>query len=103
MHVAALERYAGHGSVEILVFQFSDFASVHGVGPVGAEKRYVKLVRALADFLIGVESDADFAVLYLGVLFQIGHSRYNFGDAGLVVGAEKRRAVGHDQILADIV
>ena len=103
MHVAPLDGHLGRGGVEVLVLQLADRAAVHGVGEIAAELGDVELVGAQADLLVGVEADAHLAVLDLGMSLQVGHRGDDLGDAGLVVGAEKRRAVGHDQVVAQIV
>ena len=82
------------------VLELADLAAVHRVGPVCAEAPDVKLVCALAYLLVGIEGDAYLAVLDFGMMLQIIYGRDDFGDAGLIVGAEQRRAVGDDERLA---
>ena len=102
MHIQALESDLCHCCIEVLEFQFAGFAAVHGVGKVGAKAFNVKLVSAQTDFLVGIESDANFAVLNFGVLLQIFHSGDDFGDTRLVVGAEQSGSVGDYEVLAHI-
>ena len=75
----------------------------HGVGPFAAEALDVELVGALAYLLVGVEGYAHGAVFHLGMLLHVLHGAHNLGYAGLVVGAEQCRAVGHDEVLALVV
>ena len=57
---------------------------------------------AEANFFVGIESDANFAVLNLGVLLQIFHSGDDFGDTRLVVGSEQSGSVGDYEVLAHV-
>ena len=103
MHVAAADGYLCHGGVEVLVFEFADLAAVHGVGPVGPESLHIEFVGTLAYLLVGVEGNADVAVLYFGMGFQISHGGDDFSYAGFVVGTQKGVAVGNNERLAYIV
>ena len=103
VYVAAGEGNLCHGGVEVLVLQLADGAAVHRVGPVGAEALNVELMGALADFLVRVEGYSDFTVLDFGMLLQVIDGTDDFGDAGLVVGAQEGGAVGNDKVLAYIV
>ena len=89
------------GGVEILIFQLAQRAAVNGVGVLRAEALDVEQVRAAADLLVGRKADADDAVRHIGVQQHICR-RQNFRHARLVVCAEKRGAVGDDQVLADV-
>ena len=42
-------------------------------------------------------------MLELRVLLQVGDRGHDLRHAGLVVGAEKRRAVGRDDVVADLL
>ena len=86
--------------VEILVFQLADGSAVDGIGVIRAEARDIEPVRAAADLLIGREGKLHGAVRAVGRKQQLGRGQ-NLRHAGLVVRAEKRRAVGDDQALAD--
>ncbi len=103
VHVAANECDACHGSVEVLVLELADFATVHGVCPVCAKERHVEFVGTLSDFFVGVEGYAYFSVLDFGMSLQVVDCRYDFGDAGFVVGAEESIAVGDDEVVSHIV
>ena len=71
--------------------------------PLAAELLDVEVVGAHAYLLVGVEGDAYLAVLDVGVLLQVDHGLYDLGDAGLVVGAEQRVAVGDDEVFAHVL
>ena len=77
--------------------------AVHRVGELGAELFQVDLVDAAADLLVRREQDLDRAVLDLRVLDQELRGIHDLGEAGLVVGAEQRGAVGGDDVVADLV
>ena len=51
------------------------------------------MVGAARDLLVDREADADRRVLELGMAFEVGDRGHDLGHAGLVVGAEQRRAV----------
>ena len=103
VHADTRDFYAGRGSVEVFKLQFAQFAAVHRVGPFATETLHIEFVRAQADFLVGIEGHADAAVLDFGMLLEIGHGLYDFGDARLVVGTQQGVAVGHDDVLAHVV
>ena len=77
--------------------------AVDRIGEVGAELLQVGLVDAAADFLVGREQDLDRAVLDLRIVRSGMRGVHDLGDAGLVVGAEQRGAVGGDDVVADLV
>ena len=52
MDVAALEVNAGFRSIEVLVFEFPEFASVNCIGIIHAESLYVEVIRASSDLLV---------------------------------------------------
>ena len=83
VHVKSLESYLSHSGIEVLEFEFAHFAAVHGVSEVGTEEVDIEFVSAEADFFVGIEGDANFAVLDFGVLLQIFYSGDNFGDTAL--------------------
>ena len=90
------------GCVEILVLELADCAAVDSIGVLCAEARHVKMVRALADLLVGGKGDFHRAMRKIGGQKQLCR-RENFRHACLVVRAEKRGAVGHDQALSCMV
>ena len=86
-----------------LVLDIAGGFAIHRVGEVGAELFQIDLVDAAADLLVGREQDLDRAVLDLRVLKQEMRRIHDLGEAGLVVGAEQRGAVGRDDVVADLV
>ncbi|MGY4453538.1 hypothetical protein ACVWZR_008198 [Bradyrhizobium sp. i1.3.1] len=56
-----------------------------------------------ADLLVRREQDLDGAVLHIGVVDEEMRGIHDLGDAGLVVGAQERGAVGGDDVVADLV
>ena len=77
--------------------------AVEGVGRGTAEAVEVEVIGPCADLLVGVEADPDPPVRELRVLLQVRDGRDDLGDPGLVVGAEERRPVGGDELVADVV
>ena len=73
------------GSVEVLEFQFPHVTAVHRVCPVTSEFLDIEIMGTHADFLIGVESDADIAMFHLLVIPQPAHRLYDLGNTSLVV------------------
>ena len=100
MHAHTFYIYLGRGSVEVLELQFAHVAAVHRVGPFATELLHIEVVGAHADLLVGVEGDADGAVLHLLMLLQPHHRLHDLGNASLVVGSEERMAVSHNEVFA---
>ena len=100
--VPPMESDNGGGGIEVFVLQLAQGAAVDGVGVIGAEVFEVETVRAPADLLIRRKADAD-----SGVGDVRSHQFLDGGqdlcDTGLVVGTQKGRSVGDDQVLADVV
>lgn len=103
VYVASGEGDACDSGVEVFVFEFAYFAAVHGVCPVGTEELDIEFVCALADFLVGVEGYAYFAVFDFGMLLEVVYGGDDFGDACLVVGSKQCIAVGDDECLSFVV
>ena len=61
------------------------------------------MVGTHADLLVGVEGNAYLAVLNLLMFLQIDHCLHDFGNTRLVVGSKQCGAVGHDQVLANVL
>ena len=61
------------------------------------------MVGAHTDFLVGVERHADLTVFNLLVFLQVHHGLHDFSDAGFVVGTQQCRAIGYDEVLADVL
>ena len=70
--------------------------AVHRVSAPGAEPGDVKVRRALPDFLVRREGDADGAVRDVGMRHEEGCRGDDFGHAGFVVRSQQRRAVRGD-------
>ena len=100
MHAQAVDRHVRRGRVEVFILDEGQLAAVHGIGEVRAEAGHVEQIRAAADFLVGRKADADLAVRNRLVGQQPLAQGQDHRHAGLVVRAEQRPAVGHDQILA---
>ena len=88
---------------ERLVLDIARAFAVHGVAELGAQLLDVDIVDAAADLLIRREQDLDGAVLHIAVVDEEMRGIHDLGDAGLVVGAEQRGAVGGDDVVADLV
>ena len=103
MGADALDGDGGAVGGEGLVLDIPGGFAVHRVGEIGAELFQVDLVDAAADLLVGREQDLDRAVLDLRIVDQELRRIHDLGEAGLVVGAEQRGAVGGDDVVADLV
>ena len=100
MHADTLDCDFCRGGVEVLKLKVAEVAAVHGVCPLAAELLNIEVVRAHADFLVGIEAHAYVAVLHLVVVSQPAHGLHNLGYASLVVSPEQGVAVGHDDVFA---
>ena len=96
----ALDADDGLVGGEALEDDLAALGAVEGVGDVGREVAREVGVDAAADLLVGGEGDADRAVRDLGVGEEVAGHGHDDGDAGLVVGAEERRAAGGDDVVA---
>ncbi len=103
MGVEALEGHRHRVGAEALDLELAARLAVHRVGAVGAELRDVEVLRAATDLLVGGEADPDRAVRDLRVAHQPVRRGHHLGDAGLVVGAEQRRAGGGDDRAPDLL
>ncbi|MND60955.1 hypothetical protein D3C80_521980 [compost metagenome] len=99
----ALDQDVGAIGREGLVLDRARRLAVQRITEIGAELLQVYLGDAAGDFLVGREEDADRAMLDVGIGEQIFGSGHDLGKAGLVVGAQQRRAVGGDDVVADLV
>jgi len=100
MHAHTLDSHLGCRGVEVLILQVADIAAVHRIGPFATKLLHIEMVCALADLLIGIERHADIAVLDLVMVAQIAHRLHDFGNAGLVIGTEQCRSVGHNDVFS---
>src|ERR1700735_410168 len=86
-----------------LVLNISGSFAVDSVGKIGAEFFQVDLVDSATDLFVRCEQDLDGAVLDLWIVDQETRRIHDFGNAGLVVGAEQRGAIGRYDIVAGLV
>ena len=61
------------------------------------------MVGAAGDLLVDREADADRSMLELRIPLEVRDGGHDLRDAGLVVGAEQRRTVGRDDVVADLL
>ena len=99
----ALDGDGGAVGREGFVLDIPGGFAVHRIGEVGAELFQVGLIDAAADFFVGREQDLDGAVPDIWILNQEPRCIHDLGEAGLVVGAQQRGAVGRDDVVADLV
>ena len=88
---------------EGLILDMAGCFAVDRIGELCAELFEIDLVDAAADFLIGREEDLDRPMPDIGIVDQELRCRHDLGKSGLVVGAEQRRAIGRDDVVADLV
>ncbi len=86
---------------ERLVLDLAHDRPVDGVGEVGAEVLEVEVIGAVADLLVDREGDPRTGPRHLGMREEPRDGGHDLGDAGLVVGAEERRPVRRDDVVAD--
>ena len=102
MDVQTADGQLRRRGVEVLILNLTELTAVDGVGHRGGELRSVEVVRAAANLLVRREADGNGAVRDLRMREQLRAGGDDLGHARLVVRAEERRAVGHDQLLPDI-
>jgi len=95
MHIITDNFNRGRRSVEVLKLQLPHSATVDGVGPLRAECRNIKTLRAFADFLVWREGDTHRSVRNIAV-FQSHHRGNNFCDTRFIIRPEQGFAVGGD-------
>ena len=88
---------------EVLVVDAPDLGAVERVGEVGPVFLEVEMLDAASYFLVDGEADPKGCMLDLGMFREVRNGRHDLGDARLVVGAEKRRPVGRDEIVPDLL
>ena len=103
MHAHTLAMNLSRGSIEVLELQLTQVAAVDGVSPFAAKFLHIEVMGAHADFLIGIECHANLSVFNLLMVAQEAHGLHNLGDAGLVVGAKQRGAIGDDKVFAYVL
>ena len=87
---------------ERLVLDLAGGGAVDRVRGDCAERVDREVDDAASDLLVGVERDLHRAVLQLGMRDEVGDGGHDLRDPRLVVRAEQRRAVGRDQLVADV-
>ena len=88
---------------ERLVLDMPGRLAVHRVAEFCSELLKIDLVHATADLLIRSEQELDRPVPDVRIIDQQLRRRHDLGEPGLVVGAKQRRAVGRDDVVADLV
>ena len=96
MHAHAGDFDLCGGGVERLIGDLALAAAVHGVGELRAKLGDVKVRHAHADLLVRGEGDAEPAVRLVSGDNGL-HGGENLRDAGLVIRAQQRGAVGGDE------
>ena len=100
MHSDSPEGHRELDRREGLVLDLADDAAVDGVGEVGAEAGDVERLGPVAGLLVDCEADPHPRPRHIGMRDEPGDGRHDLRDAGLVVGAEQRRPVARDDVVA---
>ena len=100
MHHHATHAHQGLGGVERLVVELAQRLAVYRIAPGRAELLKVEQRGSVADLLVGNKGQLERGVRDARVLEEACRQRADFGDAGLVVRTEERRAVGAHDVLA---
>ena len=101
MHREPADRDPHRRGREGLDLELAQLAAVERVRDVGAERFEVEVLGAVADLLVDRERDADRRLRRPSPSGEIGDRGHDLRDAGLVVGAEQRRAVAGDDVVPD--
>src|SRR5688572_22983513 len=101
MNVDAADGDDGQIGGESLDIDFARAAAVERVTDVRSELFQIDMVDAMADFFVAGKENANGAVQELRMLDEMMSELHDDGDAGLVVGAEQRGAIGGDDRFAD--
>ena len=88
---------------ERLVLDMARRFAVHRIAELCAQLLQIDLVNAAADLLIRREEQLDRPVPDIRIVDQELCGRHDLGKPGLVVGAEQRRAIGGDDVVANLV
>ena len=65
MYTSAIDMKLRSGSIEVLIFQFAQCATVYGIRIIRSEQLHIKMIRSGTDFLIRGKTNADLAMLFL--------------------------------------
>ena len=96
------EGYPGSGGVKGLAFKPTDIAPVDRETVRRAESRHINRIRTPSDFLIRCEKNPDFSVRIIRMSEEPLRGIHDRGNPGFVVRAEKRAAVGADDVFTDM-
>ena len=96
MNVDPADGHDSQISRKSLHVDFSLGRAVQGIGHLRAELLQVQMIDAVADFFIASETNSDGPVVDLGMGRQVCRRFHNHCDAGFVVTAQERGAVGGD-------
>ena len=96
-----VDRHAHRSRRERLDLDLAETRAVERVGDLRPESVEIEVLRPAPDLLVDRERDADRCATPLGRPREIGDRRHDLGDAGLVVGAEERRAVARHDVVTD--
>ncbi len=88
--------------VETFGFDFRRLAAVEGITGAGFRLFKRKQVHSFTGLLIGGEKNLQRAMLDFRVVYEPFEGRHDFGEPRLVVGSEKRTAVGDDDAVARV-
>ena len=101
MDAVAADRHLGALRREGLRLELAEPRAVERVGDVGAEALELEERRPAGHLLVDRERDADGRARRLGVLREVRDGGDDLRHARLVVGAEERRPVRGDEVVAD--
>ena len=102
MQAEALNMNLRACGVEALIVQVANLTAVYGIAKLRAKRRNVKQIHPAPDLFIRRETYTDLAVLRRIRSQHMLGKRHDFRNARLVVRAQQRRAVGADDLLADV-
>ena len=102
MNASALYLNSSHGSVETLIFEYSELASVNGIGLLCMESRKVEIFRSFSDLFVWCEGNCNAIMALIRICFEVTQHLHYLGDACLVVCTQKRSAVSPYKIFADV-
>ena len=100
VNAGTVNRNLPGSGIEILILELTEGSAVYRIGDVRTEICNIETICTSTDFLIRCKANADFSMLYLRVRQEVLRHRHDFCDARLVVGAEQRRTIRHDEVLA---
>lgn len=103
-----MDRHARDDNIDAvgregLILDMAGGLAIHRIGIIGAELLQVDLVDAAADLFVRRKEDLDRSVLDVGIIDEDLGCGHDFRQPRLVVGAEQGRAVGGDDVVADLV